>query len=213
MTTIDWRIEGLDFTLCNCDFSCPCQFSARPTHDHCRAAAGFRIDKGYFGDTDLAAARFVGMFAWPGAIHEGHGEAQLILDATLTEPQRTAITALFRGEHTEPGATIFNVFSNTMDTYHEPLVRPIDMTIDVDARIGHIAIPGIVEGIGEPIRNPVTGAGQRARVVLPDGFEYHEAEYGRSTIRTPDARIPLEWTDGHAHFSRVAWTPQGVVHA
>lgn len=213
MPNIDWRIEALDFTTCNCDFSCPCQFNARPTHGDCRAAVGFRIEKGFFGDTSLDGVTLVGLFAWPGAIHEGGGEAQLIIDDVATEDQRKAATALFKGEETEPGATIFNVFSNTISTYHEPIVRPIALEADIAERTGRISVAGIVEGTGEPIKNPVSGAPHRARVTLPDGFEYHEAEYGSSTVKTADALIPLEWAQGHAHFARVTWTPQGVVRA
>jgi hypothetical protein len=212
MANIDWKIEALDFTTCNCDFSCPCQFNARPTHDHCRAAVGFRIEKGHFGDTSLDNVTFVGLFAWPGAIHEGRGEAHLIIDENTTQEQREAVTALFRGEETEPGATVFNVFSNTIDTYHEPIVSPIEFAADVGERTGRISVPGVVEGHGEPIRNPVTGAAHRVRVTLPHGFEYHEAEYASSTVKTGNALIPLDWTEGHAHLARITWTPQGVVH-
>ncbi len=213
MPSVDWKIEATDFTTCNCDFSCPCQFNALPTHGDCRAAVGMRIERGHFGDTTLDGAVFVGLLAWPGAIHEGRGQAQLILDERTTADQRQALTALFKGEETEPGATIFNVFSNVIDTYFEPLVSPIEFQADVEARTGRIAIPGVVEGSGEPIRNPVTGEPHRARVTLPEGFEYHEAEYASSSVKTHEARIPLEWTAGHAHFARITWTPQGVVHA
>jgi hypothetical protein len=101
MPHIDWKIEAIDFTTCNCDFSCPCQFNARPTHDNCRAAVGFRIDKGFFGDTALDGVTFVALFAWPGAIHEGRGEGQLIIDEKATEDQRRAVTAIFKGEETQ----------------------------------------------------------------------------------------------------------------
>ncbi len=41
----------------------------------------------------------------------------------------------------------------------------------------------------------------RARIVLPHGFEYHEAEIGRSTVKTSDSQIALDYTDAHAHFA------------
>lgn len=212
MVNIDWKIEALDFTTCNCDFSCPCQFNARPTHDHCRAAVGFVIEKGHFGETSLDGVTFVGLFAWPGAIHEGRGEAQIIVDETITEEQREAVIAIFRGEETEPGATIFNVFSNTIDSYHEPIVTAIEVEADLENRTGRIFVPGIIEGHGEPIRNPVTGAKHRVRVTLPEGFEYHTAEYASSTVKTQDSAIPLEWSQAHAHLARIVWTQNGVVH-
>jgi hypothetical protein len=211
MPHVDWRLEAIDVTTCNCDFSCPCQFNALPTHGDCRAAVGFHIEKGHFGDTPLDGVKFVLLVAWPRAIHEGNGQAQLILDEATSEDQRKAVFALVKGEETEPGATIFNVFSNVIDTYHEPIAAPVEISCDIDARTAQISVPGILEATGEPIRNPVTGAPHRARVTLPNGFEYLEAEYASSTVRTEDAPIPLGWTQGHAHLARVTWTPQGVV--
>lgn len=209
---VDWKFEAIDVTTCNCDFSCPCQFNALPTHGDCRAAVGFRIDNGHFGETSLDGVKFVVLAAWPGAIHEGRGQLQLIIDDTASEDQLKAVFALVKGEETEPGATIFNVFSNVIDTYHEPIARPIEIEADIEGRTARISVPGIVEGTGEPIRNPVTGAPHRVRVTLPEGFEYHEAEYASSHVRTGDASIPLQWDQGHAHLARVTWTPQGVVH-
>ncbi len=213
MPNIDWRIEAIDVTTCNCDFSCPCQFNALPTHGDCRAAVGFLIEKGHFGETSLDGVKFVVLAAWPRAIHEGEGEAQLIIDEATDEAQREAVTKLALGEETEPGATIFNVFSNVIDTYYEPIIRPIEIEADIEARTARISVPGIVEGTGAPIRNPVTGDPHRVRVVLPHGFEYREAEYASSTVKTQEARIPLEWANAHAHLARVVWTPQGVVAA
>ena len=37
-------------------------------------------------------------------------------------------------------------------------------------------IPDLLESFIEPIRNPATGEEHRARIVLPGGFEYTEAE-------------------------------------
>ena len=211
MPHVDWRLEAIDVTTCNCDFSCPCQFNALPTHGDCRSAIGFLIEKGHFGDTRLDGVKFVVLAAWPRAIHEGNGQAQLILDDATDEDQRKAVFALVKGEETEPGATIFNVFSNVIDTYHEPIAAPVEIECDIDARLARISVPGIVEATGEPIANPVTGAPHRARVTLPHGFEYLTAEYASSTVKTADAAIPLAWSHGHAHFARVTWTPQGVV--
>src|SRR3954463_9762350 len=123
MAEIDWRLSGIELVTCNCDYGCPCQFNALPTRGDCRAAEAVRIDKGHFGDVRLDSVAFVALFAWPKAIHEGRGEAMLIVDERANEDQRRAVQAIFRGEETEPGATIFNVFSNVIDTYHEPLYR------------------------------------------------------------------------------------------
>jgi hypothetical protein len=69
----------------------------------------------------------------------------------------------------------------------EPLFRPVEVEIDVDARRGRFAVLGMVETIGEPIRNPATGAEHRARIDLPHGFEYRLAEMGSATTRASGA--------------------------
>lgn len=211
MATVSWEIKGLSLNTCNCDWGCPCQFNARPTHGHCRAAIAARIDAGHFGEERLDGVHFAGLFAWPGAIHEGGGEMQPILDERASEAQRAAVLTIMRGEETEPGATIFNVFQAVIDTVYEPLVRPIDIEADLEARTGGFTVAGVVEARVEPIRNPITGDPHRARVELPHGFEYKVAEYASSTTRTLNGSIPLEWAQSHAHLQGLHWTPQGPV--
>ena len=56
MTQVDWYIEGAEFSNCNCDYACPCQFeSRRPTHGDCRGFAAVCIDKGHFGGSMASA--------------------------------------------------------------------------------------------------------------------------------------------------------------
>jgi hypothetical protein len=74
MATIDWQLDFDELVTCNCDFSCPCQFNAPPTHGDCRAAAAYRIRSGHFGDTSLDGVVFAALWAWTGPIHEGRGE-------------------------------------------------------------------------------------------------------------------------------------------
>jgi hypothetical protein len=191
---------------------CPCQFDSLPTSGDCRAAAGYRIDEGRFGNTTLDGVKFVRIWAWPGPIHEGRGEGLLIVDEQASSAQHDAVHALFHGEETEPGATIFNVFAPVIDTFHEPLRAPIDFDANVEERTGHFSVPGVIHARGGPIKNPVSGDPHRARVTLPHGFEYHEAEYGRSTVGSGKSSIALDHVDAHAHFAYLDWTRNGPVH-
>jgi len=212
VANVEWMIKGPWFTTCNCDIGCPCQFNSLPTHGDCRAALGCEIDTGYFGDVKLDGVRFGGLFAWPGPIHLGGGEAQPIIDSSADAAQRAAVLAIMKGEHTEPGATIFNVFAATLDKLHEPIFAPIEFAADSQARAGRVVVPGVLEASAEPIRNPVTGDTHRARIDIPHGFEYAIAEVASGTTRTgPDAAIELAWQGAHAHFVDLHWTQQGVV--
>ena len=90
MTDTQWMIDGREFVNCNCSYGCPCQFNGLPTHGNCQAVAGAEIDKGHHGSTKLDGLRFVGIFRWPGPIHEGKGEAAIVVDERATPEQRSA---------------------------------------------------------------------------------------------------------------------------
>jgi hypothetical protein len=212
MAKIDWMIKGPWLTTCNCVVGCPCQFNALPSLGHCRAAVGCEIEEGHFGNVRLDGVRFAEMFAWPGPIHFGNGEAQPIVDERATQQQRDAILTIMKGEETEPVATIFNVFAGTFVRLHNPLFLPIEFSADIDERVGRIRVAGVLDVTSEPIRNPVTGAAHRVRLNMPEGFEYTQAEVAQATTRTgKDAAIPLEWHGAHAHYTQAHFTRQGVV--
>jgi hypothetical protein len=117
-----------------------------------------------------------------------------------------------KGEETDPGATIFNVFAGTFAKLHDPLFLPIEFSADVDDRLGRLRVPGVLDVTSEPIRNPVTGAAHRVRIDMPDGFEYTQAEVAQATTRSGDrAAIALDWRGAHAHFTELHYTRAGVV--
>ena len=208
---VDWRIQGLDITTCSCDWGCPCQFMALPTQGFCHAAVGFHVAKGHYGQISLDGLSFGGLFAWPKAIHQGNGEAQPIVDARADAGQRDAILKIMSGEDTEPGATVFNVFAATYTKVHSPLFKPITVEADLAAHTARFFVDGVVDARIAPIRNPVTGKPSYARIVLPDGFEYQEAEVGSSSVRTMGAPIKLEWEGQHGHIARLDMTGKGLV--
>ena len=211
MAMTEWMIKGTDFSNCNCSYGCPCQFNALPTHGDCRATVAFHIEEGHYGTVKLDGLTFAATAAWPGPIHLGRGEIFPIVDERATEAQRDALLKIMSGQDTEPGATIFQVFSTTFEKVHDPVFTKIVFSADVDARRGSLSVPGIVEAKGTPITNPVTGEEHRVRVTLPHGFEYHEAEYASGTT-TSAAPIKLDLKDSHAHFARIHMTGKGVVH-
>jgi hypothetical protein len=86
MAQVDWYMEGVEFSNCNCDYACPCQFeSPLPTHGDCRGFAAVRIDKGHFGEVPLDGLCGAVLYAWPGPIYKGNGErATASFRASLT---------------------------------------------------------------------------------------------------------------------------------
>ena len=95
MAHVDWYIEGIEVSNCNCDFACPCQFeSPAPRHGDCRGFAAVRIDKGHFGDVALDGLCAALLYGWPGPIYEGNGECQAIVDERADGKQRDALAAI-----------------------------------------------------------------------------------------------------------------------
>lgn len=210
MAHIEWRIKGREFVNCNCSYGCPCQFNAPPTHGNCQAVAAYIIDEGHHGEVRLDGLRAALFARWPRAIHEGDGEVQAIIDARADDAQRAALTRIVHGEDTEPGATMWQVFSSTYAEVHDPLVRPIDFEVDVAQRTARLVIPGVVESAGTPILNPVSGAPHRARIDLPHGFEYAIAEIGSGTSRATGA-FAIAFSDSYGQFADIHLTQAGVV--
>ena len=100
MAHVDWYVEGKVFGNCNCNYGCPCQFEALPTHGNCTGFEVLHIDKGHFGETDLAGLRTGLLYAWPGPIFEGNGAMQTIIDERADEAQRDALRRVLHGEET-----------------------------------------------------------------------------------------------------------------
>jgi hypothetical protein len=82
------------------------------------------------------------MFAWPKAIHEGKGEALLILDERADEEQREARLGILSGQTSAPGATVFNVVASTLSKLHNPLTARVEFELDRDNWTGHFPPPG-----------------------------------------------------------------------
>ena len=205
-----WMIRGSEFTNCNCAFGCPCQFNSPSTNGTCVAIASAHIAEGNFNDISLDGLSFVLLLKWPGEIAEGNGEQQLIIDERANPEQREAIRKIAHGESTTPGATHYFVFNSTMSKVHDTLFAPIDMSIDVDSRKGHIKIEGMVESLGTPLIDPFSGEESRARIHLPDGFEYTYAEMASGTSKIT-ADIELELKDSYGQFNILHMNQDGVI--
>jgi hypothetical protein len=170
------------------------------------------IERGHFGDISLDGLDSVLVMQWPGPIHEGGGKAFVIVDVRADQAQRDGLLTIYGGGETEAGATVWNVFAATLDEVFEPVFKPIDIAVDVDARVAHVWVEGLVDTRGEPIRNPVTGDAHRARIELPNGFEYTVAEMGASHVTT-SGPIRLSFANRYAQFAHLHLNNHGVVRA
>lgn len=208
MGEMNWRLEGEWIKNCNCAFGCPCDFNARPTNGHCRGLLGMRIVKGHFRDVKLDGLSFFVTVHFPGALHEGNGESQPIIDERASPAQREALFAIMSGKNSAEG-TLFHIFSLIVTRMHDPVFAPITFKFDKGARIAHVGVPNVLETDVEPIKNPVTGAPHRIKVVMPEGFEHIEGEVASATILSSGA-IKFQTKGTHSTLAHVVQTPQGV---
>src|SRR5262245_31564988 len=212
MSPIDWYIEGVEFSNCNCDYDCPCQFeSPLPTHGDLRGFAAVRIKKGRFGDVALDGLSGALLYAWPGPIYEGNGECQAVIDERADDEQRDALATILYGGETDDGATHWWVYTTMSSTVHPPLFKPIEFDVDIERRRARIEIPGVLESTARPIRSPSTGAEHRVRINLPNGIEFDLAEVGSGTTKTT-ASIPLDLEDTYCHFTALRQSGKGFAH-
>ena len=179
----EWRVRGTELVNCNC------ATDVRANSMRCRRTAiaaprrpgtSRKGISARFGLTDYGPLLSP---SWPGPVHHGNGTMQIIVDERADPAQRDALIKIITGEETDPMATMWAVFSAMAPNKLETLFLPIEYEVDVDARRGRFRVPGLVETVGEPIRNPVTGAEHRARIDLPHGFEYRLAEIGSGTTQ------------------------------
>lgn len=208
MASANWRLEGEWIKNCNCAFGCPCDFNARPTNGHCKGLVAMHITKGHYNETKLDGLCFAVTVHFPGALHEGNGQAQPILDQRASPEQREALGAILSGEHSDEG-TLFHIFSLIVTTHHDPIVAPFEFRFDQKGRMARLVVPGVLETEVEPIKNPVTGAPHRIQVVMPEGFEHRGAEVASSNTRSLGA-IKFQTSATHSSLAHVVQTPQGV---
>jgi hypothetical protein len=169
-----WTLAGRVLIACNCDYGCPCNFNARPTQGHCEGGWAWHVERGRYGDTPLDGLAFGVWVQWPGAIHEGDGQAVVLYDERADEAQREAIETLVGGEVGGP----WGVLAWTWTVADGPHAVPWEAELSgVDSSL---KAGDYVEVRSEPIRNPVSGAEVHPGAVLPEGIILKRADFGSS---------------------------------
>jgi hypothetical protein len=176
-----WQLAGTVFIACNCDYGCPCNFNALPSRGYCEGGWTWCVDRGRYEDTDLDGLNFSVLAKWPGAIHEGNGEALVLFDERADDAQREAIETLVSGNAGGP----WGVLGWTWPTVHGPKAVPFDVKLaGLDS---HVKAGGALDLELQPISNPVTGAEVHPGAVLPEGIVVKRADFGASkTFRVDD---------------------------
>jgi len=207
-----WEIKATQFSSCNCDYGCPCQFSIIPTEGFCETVIAMEIQQGHHGDVQLDGLRTALIARWPGPVHEGKGKCQPIVDVRANDAQRATLLSILAGEHTAEFSTHFFVLNAMLDETYDPLFVPIEFEADIEARTGRVFVDSLIDTTGEPIKDIVTGQPHRVRIDLPNGFEYEIAEIGNASTKT-GGKIPMHFENRYGQFHNLHMNNQGVVRS
>lgn len=189
--TESWRLDGKIVIACNCDYGCPCNFNAPPTHGDCEGGWVWYVERGHWADVDLAGAAFSLFADWPGAIHEGGGRAVAFVDDRLDEVQRDALAELLSGRAGGP----WGIFINTYELEGPSALRH---EIEIAGAHTRVCVGSVAELNTEPIRNPVSGADVSSTVLLPSGLVTHEAAMLASSVFRVDAGVSYDHSGKYA---------------
>src|SRR5688572_27593920 len=167
-----WQLQGKVLVACNCDWGCPCNFNAPPTTGKCEGGWTWHVEHGSYGDVTLDGLNFSVYANWPGAIHEGNGEALILIDERADAEQRRAIDVLLEGKSGGP----WQVLGWTWPKMHGPYAVAYEVAFDgINTRLRcgeHVEIEC------GPIKNPVSGVEAHPGVVLPEGIILKSAQLG-----------------------------------
>ena len=190
---MSWNLEGNVLIACNCDWGCPCNVNGRPTHGDCEGGWVWSIDTGRVDGVDLRG-RAVALFAdWPGAIHEGGGQASAYIDDGADGDQAAALTRMVRGEIGGPWAIFINTYE--LDGPHRAA-----FAVNVDDFASTAAVEGVAELEMQPIRNPVSGAEIRPELVLPEGLITNRAGLAASKVFRVHGGVSYDHSGRYAAF-------------
>lgn len=170
-TQTKWFFDADYLQACNCDYGCPCEFSAPPTLGYCQGTGAWKITRGKFGDIPLDGLGLAFAAHWPKAIHEGNGTVALFVDEKANPQQRDALLQIATGK---VGGLPFEILVTTFSTLLDPQFVPFDFKFSGSQsrfKLGN----GVTVAM-DSIRNPVTGDPESVSVNHGTGFVFKEAE-------------------------------------
>ncbi|HZU12637.1 MAG TPA: DUF1326 domain-containing protein [Chloroflexota bacterium] len=195
-TATTWSLKGTVVLACNCEPGCPCNFNALPTHGDCEGGWSWTIEEGEYGGVQLGGLSFALCADWPGAIHEGNGQAVTFIDERADGRQRAALDTLLRGGVGGPWA----ILRNTISRYEGPHYVPYHVSVQDFHSSVHAGDRLQLEL--EPIKNPVSGAETHPRIVLPEGFVWQDGGTARSGVFTvQDSTVSYDHSGRYAAYA------------
>ena len=196
-----WHFEADYIQACNCDYGCPCEFSAPPTMGFCEGMGAWSINRGVYGDVKLDGLGLGFAAHWPKAIHEGNGTAGLLFDERATPQQREALMQICSGK---AGGLPFEIIVTTFSKILEP--QYVAFKFNFNGRNSSVQIGKLVNVGVEPIKNPVTGEAESVRVEHATGFIFKDAEcVSAATMDVAVGELKFSWPNKAAFVTKVKY--------
>jgi hypothetical protein len=200
-----WQTKVYYLDSCNCDWGCPCQFNAKPTHGNCEGVGGIHIIKGKYGNIKLDRLNLAWIASFPGPIHEGHGKASYYVDDRATEEQFDALSNIITGE---AGGGPFAVYRSVIETAQDP--KRARITFQEKGTRSRVKVEDdkiVLAGAQlEPMRNPVTGKIHRAIIELPTGFESNRLETSSlKDMLADDGFLNFKYAGTYGSIQHASW--------
>ncbi len=196
-----WSFEADYLQACNCDFGCPCEFSAPPTRGSCQGLGAWSITRGQYGNLVLDGLS-VGFAAyWPKAIHEGNGTICLFVDEKASPPQREALLTIMSGQ---AGGLPFEILATTFSKILEPQFLPFQFNwngLNSSVKIGNAVVAALT-----PILNPVTKKPESVRIEHGTGFIFKNAEcLSAREMKVSAGELNFSWPDKAGFISKIQY--------
>ncbi len=199
--TVKWHFEADFLQACNCDYGCPCEFSAPPTMGFCEGVGAWKITRGHYGNVPLDGLALGFAARWPKAIHLGDGTVALFFDVQASPEQRDALLQIATGK---AGGLPFEILVTTFSEVLDPAFVPFEFNLD--GRNSSVRIGDSVRMAAEPIKNPVTGEPESVRVQHQTGFIFKEAECvsGRECDVAVDG-LKFSWPNKSGFVAKISY--------
>jgi hypothetical protein len=168
---VKWSMEADYLQACNCEFGCPCEFEAPPSHGFCEGIVQWQISRGNYGDIKLDGLGCGAAAHWPGAMHLGGGTGAYFVDERADAQQRDALSKILTGD---AGGMPFEIVRMTFAKVLPVQYVPFEFHADgrrSRGRMGDAVFTAI-----EPIKNPASGGEESIRIEHSTGFLFKTAD-------------------------------------
>jgi len=166
-----WFFEADYLQACNCEYGCPCEFQAPPSHGSCAGVGAWKIKRGKFGEISLDGLALGFAAHWPAALHLGNGTVSLLFDERANPAQRDALMQIATGQ---AGGMPFEILVTTFSNVLPPHYVPFEFHFD--GKDSSVSAGDVMHIASEPVKNPVTGQPEGVRVEHETGFMFQSAE-------------------------------------